>query len=222
MRNLIFILLFVSTLCVTNKLNGQEAGTKALNPALDIYSSYIWRGTLLGNGPALQPSLVFSTGGFTAGVWGSFDFHGYQETDPYISYEFPFGLTLGITDYYYPSQRLWDFSTETGSHALEINAGYALKQFYLSANYIVNEAAGAGSAGNDLYFEGGFDSGIVTFFIGAGNGWHTSTTRFNICNVGIGSVKKIRIGENFILPLTGQVIVNPEREKLYVMAGISF
>lgn len=176
---------------------------------------------MLGTGPALQPSLVFTTGGFTAGAWGSFDFHGYQEADPYIYYVFPFGLNLGLTDYYYPSQRLGDFSIESGSHAFEFNTTYTLRQFYISANYILNEAGGAGSAGNDLYFEGGYDSGLITFFIGAGNGWHTSTEKFNVCNLGIGAVKKIRIGENFILPVTAQVIVNPERQKLYVMAGIS-
>jgi hypothetical protein len=36
-------------------------------------------------------------------VWGSFDAAGYTETDPYISYTLPFGLSIGMTDYYYPT-----------------------------------------------------------------------------------------------------------------------
>lgn len=216
-------LFLLFTVFTSGLIKGQEDETgPKLTPAMDIFSNYIWRGTMLGTGPAMQPSLVFTSGGFAAGVWGAFDFHGYQEADPYIYYVLPFGLSLGLTDYYYPSLSLSDFSLETGSHALEINTGYSLQKFYVSANYILNQAGGAGSDGKDLYFEGGYNSGILKIFLGAGNGWHTTTGNFNVCNVGIGAVKKIRIGEEFILPITGQVIVNPEREKLYVMAGISF
>ena len=55
----------------------------------DLYSNYIWRGTKFGQGPSIQPSVKFVTGGFTAGVWGSFDAIGYAEADPYISYTLP-------------------------------------------------------------------------------------------------------------------------------------
>jgi hypothetical protein len=188
----------------------------------DIYSNYIWRGTKFGTGPAIQPTVKFVKGGFTAGVWGSFDANGYMETDPYISYAMPFGLSLGLTDYYYPQLPVFEVSDTAGSHALEINAGFTKGGLSLNANYIVNEAGGAGSAGGDMYFQAAYGFSNFNLLIGAGNGWHTSDGEFAICNVGIGTSKTIKLTETFSIPVSGQVILNPEREQLYVVVGFSF
>lgn len=203
-------------------LRGQETERSAFNVTADVYSSYIWRGSRLGTGPHIQPAVTFSTGGFTAGVWGSFNSSGYAEADPYFLYAFPFGLSLGATDYYYPGLKFSDVSVETGSHAFELNAGFKKGGLSLSANYILNEAGGAGSAGDDLYFEAGYGFSSFNIFAGAGNGWHTSDGKFNLCHVGIGTVKEIAVTDRFSLPLTGKIIVNPEREDLYVVVGFTF
>lgn len=189
---------------------------------VDLYSNYVWRGTRYGQGPHVQPSVKFLAGGLTMGVWGSFDFNGYAEADPYISYSFPFGLTVGMTDYYYPDLPFFETSASEGSHAFELNGGYTTGGLSLSANYIFNEAGGAGSAGDDLYFQIGYTFSAFNVFAGAGNGWHTSDGEFSICNIGIGTVKKIEITDKFSLPLTGQVILNPEREQFNLVVGFSF
>lgn len=188
----------------------------------DLYSNYIWRGTKFGSGPAIQPTVKFVKGGFTAGVWGSFDANGYMETDPYISYTLPVGLSLGLTDYYYPGLPVFEVSDTAGSHALEINAGFTKGGLSLNANYIVNEAGGAASAGGDMYFQAGYAFTYFNILLGAGNGWHTSDGEFAICNVGIGTSKTIKLTETFSIPVSGQVILNPEREQLYVVVGFSF
>ncbi len=206
----------------TMKVVAQEETDRRFNVNADLYSSYIWRGSLLGQGPAFQPSVSFSDGGLTIGVWGSFDASGYTEADPYISYSFPFGLTLGITDYYLPDLPLSETSRVAGSHALELNCGFELGGFSLSANYIVNEAGGIGSAGADKYFQIGYAFKDVGFFAGAGDGWHTSDGEFSICNLGLSVSKEIEVTERFSIPVTGQVVVNPESEKLFVVVGISF
>ncbi|HKK43078.1 MAG TPA: TorF family putative porin [Bacteroidales bacterium] len=189
---------------------------------VDLYSSYVWRGTKLGTGPSVQPSVKFSGGGFTVGVWGAFDASGYAEADPYVAYEFPFGLSLGVTDYYYPGQKLFDISEATGSQAFELNGGFSKGGFSLSANYIVNQAGGAASAGGDKYFQAGYSFSRVNMFVGAGDGWHTSDGKFNVCNIGLGTIREIKLTDSFSIPVTGQVIVNPEREQLFVVAGFSF
>jgi hypothetical protein len=188
----------------------------------DIYTNYIWRGTKYGTGPCIQPAVQFESGGFTIGVWGSFDALGYTEADPYVSYSFPFGLNIGFTDYYYPALEVFDFTENTGSHAFELNSGYSNNGFSLSANYIINEAGGAESSGGDMYFQAGYDFKNISLFMGGGNGWHTSDGDFKVCNVGIGTSKVIRVTDKFSIPVTGQIILNPEREKLYVVAGFSF
>jgi hypothetical protein len=185
----------------------------------------------LGTGPAFQPSVKFTTGGFTVGVWGSFDASGYTETDPYLSYSFPFGLSLGITDYYYPmhldttgmlvGSDVFDFDNETGFHVLEINGGYAFKGFTLSANYIVNESGGALSTGSDLYFQAAYTAGMFNVGFGAGNGWHTTNAKFNVCYFAVGVSKTIEITEKFSIPVNGSVILNPDKKQLFVVVGFS-
>lgn len=199
-----------------------EEGNSNFSVGADIYTNYIWRGSKLGTGPSFQPSVKFETGGLTLGVWGAFDANGYTEADPYISYSFPFGLSLGLTDYYSPGLEVFETSDTAGSHALEINAGFAKGGLSLSANYIVNEAGGIASVGGDMYFQAGYAFKHFNIFVGAGDGWHTSDGEFNLCNLGIGTSKEIKITDSFSVPVNGQIILNPEKEQLFVVVGFSF
>ena len=86
------VLIIILFLTATGESEGQAETKKYdFNPGLDFYSTYVWRGTTYGNGPHLQPDLEFTAGGLAIGIWGSVDFNGYSEADPYISYSFPFG-----------------------------------------------------------------------------------------------------------------------------------
>ncbi|HNZ72294.1 MAG TPA: hypothetical protein PKJ43_06705 [Prolixibacteraceae bacterium] len=204
----------VLTSVITSDLKAQ------FTAGVDLYSSYVWRGSKFA-GPSVQPSVKFTTGGLTAGVWGSYDFSGYKETDPYISYSLPIGLSIGVTDYYYEGD-ITDFSDSTGSHALEVNLGYTIKGLSLAGNYIVNEAGGAASMGGDMYFQATYAFSSFSAFIGAGNGWHTSDSEFNVCNIGIQASKSIELTDKFSIPVTGQVIVNPDKKQLFMVVGLSF
>ncbi len=166
-------------------------------------------------------AVKFMTGGLTIGVWGSFDAAGYAEADPYISLSLPLGFSVGLTDYYYPGLELFDVSATTGSQALEINAGFGSGGLALSANYIINEAGGAGSTGGDKYFQAQYSFSEFSLFAGAGDGWHTSNGKFNFCNIGLGTARVIHITEKFSIPVTGQVIMNPEKEQLFLVVGFT-
>jgi len=221
------VFVFLSVLSGTNPLGAQTENSSHFNAAADIYTSYVWRGTKYGKGPAIQPKLEFKAGPFTAGAWGSFDFSDYQETDLYVSLSLPAGFSLGITDYYYPTLDYFDYSDTTGSHAFEVNAGFTAGSLSLSANYILNEAGNAGSAGDDKYFEARYSFDSFNIFIGAGDGWHTANNedgsdRFAVCNIGLGTSKSISVTDNFSIPVTGQLVFNPDLKKMYVIAGFSF
>lgn len=204
-------------------VHAQESMQKSnFTAGADFYSNYIFRGTQFGVGPSVQPNVKYINGGFTAGVWGAFDAVGYAEADPYISWSFPFGLSLGITDYYFPGLELFDISAETGSQAFEINAGFTKGGLSLSANYVINEAGGAASDGGDTYFQAAYAFTSFSLFAGAGNGWNTSDGGFNLCNAGISTSREIRLSDTFSIPVSGQVILNPDREQLYVVVGFSF
>jgi len=220
---LLFTGLVVLLISTAAQVRAQDEGTNSnFSVGADVYSNYIWRGTKYGTGPSIQPNVSFTTGGLTIGVWGAFDARGYAEADPYISYSLPFGLSIGVTDYYYPGLPVFDVSKENGSHAFELNAGYEIKGLTLSANYILNEAGGAASAGGDTYFQAGYAFTNFELFVGAGDGWHTSDGKFDLCNIGIGTSREIQITDKFSIPLSGQVILNPDTEQLFVVIGFSF
>jgi hypothetical protein len=194
----------------TMGVKAQEITAKA-----DVVSSYVWRGTKYA-GVSVQPSVTYANGSFAIGAWGSTDLAGATlEMDLFATYAFDFGLTLGLTDYYYPGSSYF----AGASHGLEANLAYAIGDLSLAANYI--PFAGAGTIGNDLYFEAGYAFKSFSVFAGAGNGWHTADNSFKFCNVGIKTTKEIKITDTFSLPLTGSVILNPDRKEFYIVAGIS-
>ena len=163
-------------------------------------------------------------GGFEIGGWGSYCFTSNEgaEADLYALYGFDFGLSMGVTDYYYPGTEYFDYSPKTGSHAIEINLGYEIKGLSLAGNYIINEAGSAGSQGGDMYFEAGYSFSYFGIHVGAGDGWHTSTGNFEVCNIGLTAAKEISITDKFSLPVSGALIWNPQREQFHVVVGISF
>lgn len=218
----------LSIVLISIYINGysQEEGSEKFSTGADIYSSYVWRGTKYGKGPAIQPKLEFKTGPFTAGAWGSFDISGYQETDLYFSFSLPAGIILGMYDYYYPDLDYFEFSDTAGSHAFEINLGFTKGGLSLSANYILNEAGNAGSEGSDKYFEIKYSFDSFNLLVGAGDGWHTvndpvGRDKFTICNIGLGTSRIIRITDSFSIPVTGQLIYNPDRERMYIVVGFT-
>ena len=205
----------VLTLLISVSGSKEAAAQVEVSTGMDLYSTYVWRGVAY-SGPSWQPYVDLAVGDLTIGAWGSQGYDGFQEMDLYISYSLG-DLSAGLTSYYYPGSN-W---TEDGSQAYEVNLGYSLGSISIGANYILNEAAGAGSAGEDMYFELGYSGSAADIFIGAGDGWHSSTTDFGLVNIGVTKSKDIIITESFSIPLTGAVIYNPDSEQLYILAGIS-
>src|SRR6056297_36644 len=213
--SLSFIVVFLS---ISTEIKAQEIST-----GVDLYSTYVWRGVAY-SGPSIQPYVEFGAGGFTLGAWGSQGIdgivgsddvsNGFQEMDLYASYSFDFGLSLGVTDYYFPGTLYF----EEDSHAYEFNLGFEAGNLSLSGNYIF---AGGGSVGDDVYGEWGYSIGAADLFIGAGDGWHSTDTEFAVVNVGVSTTKTIKITDSFSIPLSGAVILNPDTEQLYILAGIS-
>ena len=227
----IFLLVFTTSFTV----NAQEEEKKSpFSIGADVVSSYVWRGSKIGTGPNIQPWMKFTTGGFTLGAWGSSSFHfdtDVAEMDLYTSYAFDFGLTIGLTDYYYQGTPYFQYQGDTSNHAFEINAAYTIKNFSVSANYIINDASMGGPAnkpgGGDMYFELGYAFENFDIFAGAGNGWHTTYKDngddiFAICNLGLKTSKDLKITDKFSLPVTGMVCFNPNREEFNLVVGISF
>lgn len=210
------------TLIVFTILSVCALTTKAQDPAgswttgVDIYSSYVWRGTKFGSGPAMQPTMKYTNGGFSIGAWGNYCFSSMEatEADLFASYGFSLGekssLTIGVTDYYFPTSAYFDGN----SHYFEPMLTLGLGNFSIAAAYMTNA--------EDTYVEAGYTAGKVTLFAGAGDGQYTKDESFNLCNVGLKTSKEIKISESFSIPVSGSVILNPSTEQFHVVVGLSF
>ncbi len=207
----IFAVVMVA-LVVTSSVKAQEFKASA-----DVVSSYVWRGTFQ-SGVAVQPTFDFTTGGFSIGAWGSTalsELSGslLQEADLYAKYTFGFGLSAGLTDYYYTGNQFFDYK-KGGSHSLELNLGYTTGNFSLSGNYLLN-------VNNDMYFEAGYAFDKVSVFVGAGNEVYSTDGKFALLNIGASTTKEIKITDSFSIPLKASVIVNPKSEQFFFVAGIT-
>jgi len=207
-------------------VNAQEEEESPWNAGLDIYSSYIWRGSKFGSGPAFQPGVSFTTGGFTIGAWGSVSASTDEgfEMDLYSSYAIG-GLTIGLTDYYFGG----DWMEYKTMHYLEPSLSYGIGGFSIAGYYMFlagtdatedEPATDFGSSG-DMYFEAGYSFKHVDLKLGAGDGQYTDNGDFKVCVISVGTSKEIKITENFSLPLSGAVILNPSTGGFFITAGIS-
>lgn len=197
-----------------------QAQESSWSTGVDFVSSYVWRGTKFGTGPAMQPSVEFSTGGFAIGAWGSYGLtiDEAAEADLYTSYGFDLGesssLTLTLTDYYFPGSEYFDGD----SHFFEPMVSLGLGNFSLTAAYM----KGSKDSGvEDVYFEAGLTAGAVNLFVGAGDGAYTMDGDFDLCNIGIGTSKEIKITDSFSLPVSGTAILNPSSEQFHIVVAIS-
>lgn len=229
------LLVILAMIFSFNSLNAQEEEKASpFSAGADLVSSYVWRGSKIGTGPNIQPTVKYATGGLTVGAWGSFSFHDFgdfAEADLYASYATNFGLTVGLTDYYYQGFPYFSYAGDTASHAFEINLAYAIKGFSLSGNYILNDASMGGPAnkvgGGDVYIEAAYTFKNFGLFIGAGNGWHANDDDagedvFALCNLGIKTSKEIKVSETFSIPVSGALVLNPDKEEFNMVVGFTF
>jgi uncharacterized protein (TIGR02001 family) len=215
MKKKIILLAFALTSIFAMNVNAQEKSPWTVGT--DLYSSYVWRGTKFGSGPAMQPTLKYSTGGFSIGGWGNYCFSTSEatEADLFATYAIALGksssLTFNVTDYYFPSATALYF--DGTSHFLEPQVSLGLGKLSLSAAYMFNA--------EDTYLEAGYAAGPVSIFVGAGNGQYTKDASFNLCNVGIKSGTAIKINDHFSIPITGALILNPSTEQFNIVVGIT-
>jgi len=196
------------------------------NAGLDIYSSYIWRGSKFGSGPAFQPSVSYGTGGFEIGAWGSVSSSTDEgfEMDLYASYSIG-GFSVGLTDYYFGG----DWTSYKMVHSLEPSLSYGIGGFSIAGYYMFLpgtdaeegiQATSFGSSG-DMFFQAGYSFKHVDLALAAGDGQYTDNGNFKVCVISVGTSKEIKITDNFSLPISGAVILNPSTGGFFITAGIS-
>lgn len=206
----------------------------------DLVSSYIWRGQELG-GFSIQPyaTLTWNKPGLSLGVWASAELFEHAaaanmtEFDITLTWQPIEALSVAISDYYLAGDSYfegWKWNS-SASHNLEVQLGYDFGPVALSWNTCL--------AGPDhRYDDGEMVRNYSTYVevsapyklhdvegklaVGA-RLWDDAFTaidgndKFNVCNVSLSASKEI-----FHLPLTGQIIFNPQTDNAYFVVGLSF
>tara|TARA_R110000744_G_scaffold67607_3_gene137797 strand:- start:262 stop:921 length:660 start_codon:yes stop_codon:yes gene_type:complete len=183
----------------------------------DIMSRYVWRGSGYSNGPSVQPYMSYASGDFEIGFWGAYaNDTQVDELDLYASYSIgPVGLT--VTNYVFPNNMTPGITTPTKYWAAE--AGWegtiGLELGPVALTYATFFDSG------DTYIAAGTSLRGVDLTLGMGDGAYTSDTNFNLIEISLGYGKEIKITEDFSLPVSSNLIYNPEADQMYLVFGLS-
>jgi len=243
-------LIIILLLLGSNTMNAQKFKSKKKNPfniSLDLMSRYVWRGTDYGGSPSIQPGIEFNKAGFTIGAWGAYatNYTGAQEVDLYISYNFLDMFSVSLTDYFFPDElfdyKYFDFNKSTTGHILEATVLFkGTKKIPVSALMATNfwgaDARRIDLEGNtgdiqySSYAEITYSHKFFDIFIGANltsvdldigeSGFYGD--KAGLVNIGFTTSKEIKISNKITIPLTVSLITNPQAEKIYFVAGLSF
>ena len=204
--------------------------------AADVVSEYVWRGAKCGDA-AIQPTLGVSVAGFDLSLWGSVgvaNFLDTKELDITLSYSIA-GASVGVTDYWFstgdePYGRYFKYGKGATNHVFEAFAGYDFGFASISwyTNFAGADYKADGSSAFSSYCE------LAAPFSFGGADWTATlgmvpfesilygTEGFAVTNVSLSAAKSIDITENFSLPVSAGLTVNPCAEMAYLVFGISF
>ena len=213
LNDLTLKILFVSIigLMSTQKIKAQ------FDVGADIMSRYVWRGSGYSNGPSVQPYISYAAGNFEIGFWGAYaNDTQVDELDLYASYSIgPVGLT--VTNYVFPDNMTPGITTPTKYWAAD--AGWegtiGLELGPVALTYATFFDSG------DTYIAAGTSLSGVDLTLGMGDGAYTSDTNFNLIEISLGYGKEIKITEDFSLPVSSNLIYNPEADQMYLVFGLS-
>jgi hypothetical protein len=196
----------------------------------DVVSRYIWRGSDFGNSPAIQPDLEISFKNITLGSWGSASLTSFnlQETDLFLSYEI-WKLKFTCWDYFYLNtdsvrNNYFEYSENNTGHDFSFDTEFTLSEKVPLTLLVSYNFYGADTM-HSSYFELSYSlRKKIPLEIFAGftpdKGWYGNGLGF--VNVGIGMEKELIISDKLSIPVYCKLVVNPQKENIHLVAGITF
>jgi len=194
---------------------------------VDAVSKYVMRGTAVGSGVALQPSVdytlggggggLFAEGSTTVGLWGSYSLVNGSNDEIKIHLSQGLGFaTLSVTDYYYPvaagtgaGNSFFEFADD-GGHALEVGLSVDVANASLFVGRYVS-----GAAKDDTYAELGYPlSDDFSLVLGVGDGALATGGDFALVNTGLAITGDSGYGASFT--------VNPDAETAFFVVSKSW
>lgn len=247
MKKILGILLLAVSLC--QPILAQDSPEASLQ--VDLVSRYMWRGQQL-SGAALQPNVEVSWKGIYVGAWGSMPFDNSEsdEIDLNIGYRSPFGVNIGVTDYWNSGIAFKDiymgYKKQQTAHQFEGNIGYECKYGSLQAYtyFWGNDYKLTGKQAFSTYIElavpfrlAGIDwtamAGVVPFESGYYMQWtdeyalysyeakNYDTDGFACVMAALRAEKELNLFGSLKLPVFVELHANPYMQTANIMAGFS-
>ena len=214
---------------------------------VDLYTRFLWRGVVFGEQWTLQPSASFSSHGFGLDLWASaapdqsslVDYVGVTLSYAYTA---SFGtLEVSLADWIFSQRYAADGTLETGAPYLFDVAGHGNGSHWLDltlaytgpASFPITVQFGAvvyNDPDHSLYagllyaidVGAGFtltpEFGVV---FGRSARWYgTDANPVNVTNCALTLTRTVELGHGLSLPLSLAFVVNPEAERVHVVAGL--
>ena len=192
---------------------------------VDAVSKYVWRGTAVGDGVAVQPSVdytlntgsgLFAEGGTTIGLWGNYSLANGTNEEINIALNQTVGsATVTVTDYYFPfaaggeGNSFFEFADD-GGHAIEVGASVDVANASLFLGRFVS-----GTTKEDTYAELNYTlSDDFSLVLGVGDGALAAEGDFALVNAGVAVTGDSGYGASFT--------VNPDTETAFFVVSKSW
>lgn len=230
----IILLLLGYNLAIAQEEN--QNSKVSVNYSVDFVSRYVWRGLLFNGNPNIQPTISLTAGGLTLGSWTSFAVaQEYSEIDLFATYSIG-NLSFTVYDYYnewesnLDSVDYFNWNKKTTGHLVEGSVNWAgTENFPLSVTlasfFYGYDKDNNGDQNYSAYLEFGYPVkiGNCNFNLFAGGtlnkGFYNKEA--NIINVGFKTTKEIEFSDKFKLPVSATFVVNPAKEDVFFVVGIT-
>lgn len=214
---------------ITSSMAAQDEVETSLGT--DVVSQYVWRGFNMGDA-ALQPTLGVGYQGLSLSAWGSIGI-----TNPSDTKEFDLTLgytagafNVGVTDYYFDTNKYFSYSAHNTSHVFEANVGYDFGCLNLQwfTNFAGDDGVNkSGKRAYSSYFQltAPFKVGDVDWSATVGAVPYATSfynaNGFAVTNITLGASYTLVDKPQFELPIFAAITANPRMEKAYFTIGIS-
>jgi hypothetical protein len=202
----------------------------------DVVSQYVWRGVQFNAGPNIQPIVGVTYSKFTLGAVSSVAVaNSYFEVDPFVSYQDKW-VKATVMDYSVdlsPASIKYTNYTDTAKYhtvLADVTIGNAEKFPLLctisTALYGGLDQDVNGKQKYTTYFELTYKGKNFDIFAAALTGssdfYGNTKNEISAYNVGAKVMREIKVNNDFKIPLSGAIILNPTMEKLYFVITMSF
>tara|TARA_R110000765_G_scaffold341734_2_gene431860 strand:- start:237 stop:875 length:639 start_codon:yes stop_codon:yes gene_type:complete len=182
---------------------------------VDAVSKYVWRGTAIGDGVAVQPSVDYALNGTTIGLWGSYSLINGVNDEINITLTQSVGpATITVADYYLPGPEgegnsFFSFADD-GGHSVEVGASVDYGDVSLFLGRFVS-----GETKEDTYAELSYPlSDSLSLVLGVGDGALAAEGDFALVNAGLVITGDSGYGASFT--------INPNTETAFFVVSKSW